>query len=309
MWTLVEAQKRSNDVLVKGIIETIIKESPILKKLPFDTIQGNSLLYNRELTLPNAQFYAVGDTWTESSGTVEQKSAVLRILGGDTDIDNFVKQTLSDVNNQESDAIEEKSKAIAHQFEASIVYGANSVNPKEFDGLHKLVDATMQVHMGAGAVGAALSMAKLDEMIDSVKPGRPDALIMPRTIRRRISQYYRDGTAGAMFTMKRGEDGVPLAYYGEIPIFVNDFMLMTETIAAGAYSAATGGATGSIFAVKFGSKNLHGIENGGIQKNRLGELETKDAVRWRIKWYVSVVLKNIFSLARIDGITDAAATD
>jgi hypothetical protein len=28
-----------------------------------------------------------------------------------------------------------------------------------------------------------------------------------------------------------------------------------------------------------------GLEHGGIQIEEVGELETKDATRWRIKWY------------------------
>jgi len=50
--SLAEASKLSTDILLKGIIETVIKDSPILEKLPFIQITGNSLKYNREKTLP-----------------------------------------------------------------------------------------------------------------------------------------------------------------------------------------------------------------------------------------------------------------
>jgi len=49
---LIEAGKLSTDVLKKGIIETIIKDSPILQELPFITVLGNGLTYNQEETLP-----------------------------------------------------------------------------------------------------------------------------------------------------------------------------------------------------------------------------------------------------------------
>jgi hypothetical protein len=39
--TLAEASKLSNDVLLVGVIETIIKDSPILQALPFIEIVGN----------------------------------------------------------------------------------------------------------------------------------------------------------------------------------------------------------------------------------------------------------------------------
>jgi len=38
--TLAEASKLSNDVLLTGVIETIIKDSPILQSLPFIEIVG-----------------------------------------------------------------------------------------------------------------------------------------------------------------------------------------------------------------------------------------------------------------------------
>ena len=50
---------------------------------------------------------------------------------------------------------------------------------------------------------------------------------------------------------------------------------------------------------------LCGLQNKGIQKTRLGLLETKDALRWRIKWYCGLALFNTLALARVDGITDA----
>jgi hypothetical protein len=42
--TLAEASKLSNDVLLVGVIETIIKDSPILQVLPFIEIASNQIL-------------------------------------------------------------------------------------------------------------------------------------------------------------------------------------------------------------------------------------------------------------------------
>ena len=45
---LAEAAKLSNDILLQGIIETIVKDSPILQLLPFIEIVGNGLTYNKD---------------------------------------------------------------------------------------------------------------------------------------------------------------------------------------------------------------------------------------------------------------------
>jgi hypothetical protein len=40
--TLSESAKLSHDMVQRGVIETIVEESPILAMLPFETIEGNS---------------------------------------------------------------------------------------------------------------------------------------------------------------------------------------------------------------------------------------------------------------------------
>lgn len=62
--TKVEAAKLTNDLLLRGVVETIVKESSVLQLLPFMEVTGTSVTYNREATMPAATFYDVGDTWT-----------------------------------------------------------------------------------------------------------------------------------------------------------------------------------------------------------------------------------------------------
>ena len=95
--TLAEAAKLSNDMLLQGVVETIVKDSPVLQRLPFIEIAGNGLTYNQEKTLPDIDFYDVGDTWSESTPTFEQLTANLKIMGGDADVDNYLKATRSNI--------------------------------------------------------------------------------------------------------------------------------------------------------------------------------------------------------------------
>src|SRR4030043_305043 len=80
--SLAEAAKLSNDVLLQGVIETIIYDSPVLQVLPFIEIVGNGLTYNQENQAPTVAFYDVGDTWAESTPTFTQQIATLKIMGG-----------------------------------------------------------------------------------------------------------------------------------------------------------------------------------------------------------------------------------
>jgi len=107
--TLAEAAKLSNDMLLQGVVETIVKDSPVLREMPFIEIVGNGLTYNQEKTLPTIDFYDVGDTWAESTPTFEQKTANLKIMVGDADVDNFLKATRSNLQDLEAAVVELKA--------------------------------------------------------------------------------------------------------------------------------------------------------------------------------------------------------
>src|SRR4030042_3031192 len=187
--TLAEAPKLSSDILLQGIIETIVKESPILQALPFIEITGNGLTYNQEKTLPDIDFYDVGDVWGESTPTFEQLTANLKIMGGDADVDNFLRTTRSNIQNLEAAVIELKAKSLRAKFEEIFIYGNAAVNAKQFDGLKKLVDTGSEGSqvIAMSDTGATLTLAKTDELIDAVKGGKPDMLLMSRRSRRKIN--------------------------------------------------------------------------------------------------------------------------
>jgi hypothetical protein len=246
--TLTEGAKLSNDVVLQGVIETVVKESRVLEALPFVEMVGNALTYNRENAMASAAFFDAGDSWSESTPTFTQEQAILKILGGDADVDQYIATTRSNVQDIEAAVLELKAKAVAHEFEDEFVYGDTSADPKGFDGLHTLVPAGQQVHQGSGTSPAALSLKTLDEMIDLVKPGKPDFLLMTRRTRRGISAYARALTSPVQF--ESAGFGQRVMFYDGIPVFESDFMVDTETISAGAFDTKTGGSASSIFAVR-----------------------------------------------------------
>ncbi|MBI4303307.1 MAG: phage major capsid protein, partial [Chloroflexi bacterium] len=286
--TLAEAAKLSNDMLLQGVVETIVKDSPVLRTLPFIEIVGNGLTYNQENALPSIDFYDVGDTWAESTPTFTQKTANLKIMGGDADVDNFLKATRSNIQDLESAVIELKAKALKDKFEDTFIYGNATSSPKQFDGLKKLIDTASagdQV-IAAGASGATLALSMLDQLIDAVKGGKPDILLMSRRSRRKINALVR--AAGSIMETDRDKWGNFVQFWDSIPIGVNDWILDTHVVAGGVETATTGGDCSTIYAVQFGEGALAGLTAPGqLTVERIGSLETKDASRTRIKWYCS----------------------
>jgi len=303
--TLAEASKLSNDMLLQGVVETIVKDSPILQQLPFIEIVGNGLTYNQEKTLPSIDFYDVGDDWAESTPTFEQKTAHLKIMGGDADIDNFIKSTRSDIQDLETAVVELKAKALRDKFEETFIYGNSAVNAKQFDGLRKLIDtgtAGIQV-IAMGATGDTLTLDKLDELIDAVKGGKPHLLLMSRRSRRKINALLRE--AGGMMETERDNWGNFIQLWDGIPIGVNDWILDTHVVSGGVETATTGGTSSTIYAFQMGEGALAGLTSPGhLQAEPIGSLETKDATRIRIKWYVSLALFSSIKTAALVGVQD-----
>lgn len=307
-YTLTEADKYSQNQLLSGIVETTVKESPLLSRLPFIEVVGNALKYNRENAMAGVGWYNVGDTWSESTHTVTEVTVALKILGGDADVDKFLAQTRANPNDIEAEAIIAKAKALAHEWESVAIYGSATADPKKFDGLHTMCTALsgQQVSMGSGTTAAAGTLAKLDEMIDLIKPGKPDVLVMSRRTRRGLSALRR--SQGAPLDSEADMFGRRVEFYDGIPIAVSDFITDTELLASGEFSASTGGASSSIFAIRMGVDGLLGLESGSITHEEIAPLETKDATRHRLKWYTSLALTSTLAIARMDGISSAAWT-
>src|SRR5688572_5345564 len=100
--SLTEAGRLSNDILIRGVIETIVKEAPVLQYLPFMEVTGTAVRYAREATMPAAAFHAPGGTWTEATPTFTPQVAYLSVLGTDADVDNFLQATYADTNDLEA---------------------------------------------------------------------------------------------------------------------------------------------------------------------------------------------------------------
>ena len=271
-----EAAKLTNDMLLRGVIETLVKESQVLQRLPFLEVTGTAVTYNREATMPAATFYDVGDTWTKATPTFTQVTANLKILGGDADVDNFLQATYADPNDIEAEVIASRAKAVAHKFSEGFFGGDTAVDAKSFDGLAKAIPAAQRIDIGAN--GGPLTLDLMDQLIDLVMPGKPDLLCMSKRSRRKLSALRR--SSGNLLETDVDQFGQRALYYDGIPIVVDDFIPNTETL------GTSGATTSSIYALKFGQgAGVMGLEHGGVQVERVGELETKDATRHRIKWY------------------------
>ena len=148
--------------------------------MPFIEIVGNGLTYNRETALAAAAWYAPLGDWTSTTApTFDQLTATLYVLGRNADVDNYIKQTRSNIQDIEAAIIELAAKSVRQEFERAFIYGTTtaylgmSADTNSINGLIKLIATGTAINqvIAMGATGATLTLAKLDELIDAVLGG------------------------------------------------------------------------------------------------------------------------------------------
>ena len=257
---------------------------------------GNNFVYNRLNTEPSIAFFNVGDSWTESTPDFTQVSIALKILGGDADVDNFIQASRRSVQDIEAAVIQQKAKALARKWSDTFINGDTAVDAKSFDGIDKICSALpgpQTVSMGTN--GATLSLAKLDELIDAVKT-RNIALIMSRRSRRTLQGLVR--ASGAVLESRAGNFLEWVQMYNGVPVFLNDFISDAKTV-----GTSTDCSTIYCFSMGEADQGVVGLtaEN-GLQIQPIGDLESKDATRHRVKWYSAIATLSTLSLARLIGV-------
>lgn len=293
------AERMSNNTLLQGVVEEIIDREALLELLPFQQVNSKALVYNREETLSEGVYLDPNEVVPEEASSVTEHVAKLKILIGDVDVDKFLNTTMSDTKSQLAIQIAMKAKGMTRKFKRTLVQGDEATNAKEFDGIDKLCQTTGQ-ELTAGANGAALDLAMLDELLSAVKNGA-DCLMMREGTFRALKQLWRlaGGNTGGMLQINNF--GMMVPAHDGTPILINDFI--PNGVAQG-----TAPDTCSIYAVRFnevdGLHGLYGGDNAGFALEDIGTVQNKDAIRTRLKWYHSLVLKSTQSMAALRGITN-----
>ncbi len=306
MLTLIESAKvaaNQGDIHRAGIIEEFASSSAILETIGFVPIAGASYTVIREKTLPGVGFRKVNADYTESTGTFENIPEPLKICGGDLDVDTFIVAA----NGASTRAVQEaaQAKALSLTWTKKFIKGDAQTSNVEFDGLQARIGGSQLIEAGATSGGDALSLAKLDELIDEVDGG--NALIMNKTMRRLLTAAARNTSVGGFITHTTDSFGRQITKYNDYPILIVD-KDETDTSIMGFTEAGGGGGTTStsIYCASFSQDGLIGIENGGLRVKDLGELDTSPVYRTRVEWFAGIAQQKSKSVARLRGISNAA---
>ena len=302
--TLVEAAKLATDnPLKQGIIELYAGSSSILMNLPFVGISGNAYKYNREGSLPGVGFRGVNESYTPSNGIINPITEALVIAGGEVDVDKFIVATQGNSARATHEAM--KVRALSLAWTKKFIKGDTASDAREFDGLQVRVTGNQVISAGTTANGAALSLGKLDQAIDQTL--NPTALIMNKALRRRLTAAARLTTVGGYVTYSTDAFGRQITKYNDLPILEIDLDNEQNEILGFSEAADSGTDTAtSIYVVSMGDDGLSGLQNGSIEVNDLGELQSSPLYRTRIEWYNGLAVFNGRAVTRLKFIGDLA---
>lgn len=326
MQTLTQYKYLDRDMILKGVVDWLVLESPLLGALPMKPIQGNSLKYNVSLTMPTASWVTAGTQISESTGTYEQRS---------TDIYTLIQNAYTDKGaialnaTQNPEAIDAAlaAQAMAHEFEKTLIIGQTSVDSTtlQFKGLLRMVaeletssttdlDAINNDQVIAGTTDTgALTMAALDELLDQIKPGKADMLLMSRRMRRKVNVLSRTSGSGGLYLADAEKFGIKMMHYGEVPIYVSDWILdnyiegsssvqAITTYDFDAAAVASANENSMIFALQIGEDKVTGLHAGEMKHEREEVVEDYNAILNRYVWYVGLACFKKYSLAVLTGV-------
>jgi hypothetical protein len=309
--TLLEAAKCGTDVLKRGVVETIIQESPILARLPIMTIQGNALRHTVEESLPDLQFRNVNEGYTRVWATDTEHYWGTSILGGEVFVDNYLVRTRGNVTSVKARQYAKVAKSAALTFDKTFFDGTGTA--KDFKGVNALIDEGFGQKWGAAADaqnGGALTLDDLDYAHDLLRSqAYADVILLNRTVRRKITKLGRDNSQGyALIDVGTDQFGRQVTMWNGVPLAIvgddkNGNLILDYDESRGSSSVTT-----SIYFVAFGTEeNVCGLMGAGgtMEVVDFGETEAAPGHLGRIEFYPGICIFNPHSIVRLAGITNA----
>lgn len=305
---LLEAAKCGDDTLKRGVVTTIIQESPILEQLPFMTILGNALKHSAEDTLPDASFRDVNESYTRSWGSDTEHFWGVSILGGEVFVDNYLLKVTSNVLSIKAKQYAKFAKSMALTFDKTFVDGTGTA--KDFKGVNSLVAEGFGQRFfvgGSGGNGAALALADLDEAHDLLRSqAMADALLVNRFHRRKITNLARTTHSGfSLIDIGTDTFGRKVTQWNDIPLrIIGDDKTKTAILGFDETQGASN-VTSSLYMVAYGDQeNVTGLlgMGGSWDVVDFGETEAAPGHLGRVEVYPGIAIFNPFSIVRVSGI-------
>lgn len=327
MKTLADYAELDVNAMQAGVMNWLFKFDPLLQRMGFRTVSGNAHAYNIKTERAGATWIVPTDDVPEKEFDSDQRTVALKELINDVKVPHFNIDTNS---TQDVEALEvvEGIRDLRAGFIETLIFGGTTttVSTKEPDGILKLIaevegESTTDLDglvnsqvIPNHASSGALTLAKLEELIDATRPELDEiaVLMTDRRARRKVNALSR--ASGTPLRVTQNQFGQFISQFNEIPLVVSDYMRdnfpdndgsSVLDIAAMVKNVTRASTVDNsiILALKMGDEQFTGIQNGTLTAKKISEDDsTKDAVHYRVKWYAAQALFNKFAAAVLIGI-------
>lgn len=299
-YRLIDHANGISDPTRRAVVELYATATDLLRVLPFEDTPTRVKTFDRQVSLPGADFRAINAGFTESTGTTERVVEMCHELGGDIDIDRI------HLNDPQTRTMQEAMQvtSIAQTFDFHAIKGDNAANRNEFDGLQTRAGTT---GVNVIDVNGELSLAVLDEAIQNTKD--PTHIYLTRAMQRRLTAAARTTSVGGQIDYMVDDFGRQVMMYAGLPLLIADPighgqppLAFNET-----NSSAPDAATQSIYVMSIGlGTGIFGIQAAPPDIRDLGELDSKPSVRTRVDWSCGLVVTRPESFTRLRRISNEA---
>lgn len=297
------------DDFESGLYKRFTEVSPVLEFLPWVQIQGNTLTFTVEDSLPTAAHRAVNGTTTSTNGTANKQTAELCITYAQGQLDRYMVKTQGGQNG----AVDMKlalwdglAQAVSNSVDQAFWEGDPVLDVNSPAGMRQLITGNQAVAVTTN--GGPLTLDLLDQIIDTV-PFDGRHAFMNRSTRRRINTLLRAAGVSVQMNMTPNEVGRMPDMYGDVEFHVVERTGDASSILGFDEQCGSNATTASLYVCSFGEDRLHGIyagENpGGLDVQDFGELQTQPQMLGRLEVYWNVAKKHDRAASRLRGITAA----
>jgi len=297
------------DDFESGLYKKFTEVSPAMAFLPWVQIQGNSLTYTVEDSLPTAAWRPVNGTTTSTNGTANKQTEELKIIYAQGQLDRYMVKTQGSQNG----AVDMKlalwdglAQAVSNSFDQGFWEGDEVLDVNTVAGMRQRITGNQAILPTAN--GAALTLDYLDQVLDAV-PFDNRHIFMNRTLRRKINALLRAAGVSVQMIMSPNEVGRQPDMYGDAEMHVMERTGDASTILGFDETAGTNATTASMYVLSFGEDRVHGIyagdSPGGLDVQDFGELQTQPQMLGRLELYVGIAKKHDRAAARLRGLTAA----
>jgi len=218
-----EQLKKALDVATAGgilqqpLIDQVLQElievnNPLRKNLPRKPGSGSAWILNQRTARGTAGFVDDTETPASSNSAYGQKQFPYKTVLQPGKITRKLQAQGKSLLDIQAEEVQSALQAVRDTEEYALINGDSTVNPKEFNGLRKLIPTPQVINAGA----QPLTLDRLDEAID-LNRGNPDMIIMSKKANRKLNALLQAHQRFVDTMEVKG--GFRVQVYNGIPIF------------------------------------------------------------------------------------------